>query len=423
MTVPARREAARLLLSLDPPAWSLRHACAVADVASWLAPTGGGSRPGRGHAAVETAALLHDVDKLPAVARPSNLRHGDGSAAWLEARGMGELAPVVRDHPVTRLAEPEYERWLRPRRSRAGSSPTPTSGPASGSSRWPSGSRRGSAATRPAPASTWPAGRAPARPRDPAGTRLWPSSSRAVRRRWNGQSVPRRRGSGRRPPAALVAPRAPGRGHVSLDAPVLAYYRGGDGFALDRAVVGVATDLEQDTGAAPDRWRVNGRETTPDPIAERVGTAPMFGGGTLAVVTDPGQLLRSKAGGRRSRSAAHRRPGQRARLRGAGRGRKRAAMLVALEASVLKAGGTSRAFAAPKAGELAGWLHGRARAMGIKLEDGGTRARPPRRCLRHRGRRRPPAQGALAAGELEKLALYRQAAPSPPRTSRPSSRR
>ncbi|HYO44933.1 MAG TPA: HD domain-containing protein [Candidatus Limnocylindrales bacterium] len=104
MTVPARREAARLLLSLDPPAWSLRHACAVADVAGFLAR----SIQRRGTPidvrAVEAAALLHDVDKIPAGLVPG-VRHGDGSAAWLEANGMPELAPIVRDHPVTRLAD------------------------------------------------------------------------------------------------------------------------------------------------------------------------------------------------------------------------------------------------------------------------------------------------------------------------------
>jgi hypothetical protein len=39
------------------------------------------------------------------------MRHGDGSAAWLEDRGWGELAPVVRDHAVIRLADPGYELW------------------------------------------------------------------------------------------------------------------------------------------------------------------------------------------------------------------------------------------------------------------------------------------------------------------------
>ena len=105
MTVPSRREAARLLLLLQPPPWHLRHVCAVADVAAFLARGAVTRGAAINPLAVETAALLHDVDKLPAAGKPGHLRHGDGSAVWLEERGLGELAPLVRDHPVTRLAD------------------------------------------------------------------------------------------------------------------------------------------------------------------------------------------------------------------------------------------------------------------------------------------------------------------------------
>lgn len=105
MTIPARREAARLLLSLEPPAWFLAHACAVADVAGWLAARAVANGAVVDAAAVEAAALLHDVDKLPKAGMNGRLRHGEGSAAWLEANGLGELAPLVRDHPVTHFAE------------------------------------------------------------------------------------------------------------------------------------------------------------------------------------------------------------------------------------------------------------------------------------------------------------------------------
>jgi hypothetical protein len=113
MTIPGRRDAAHLLRSLEPPPWFLRHACAVADTAAWLAARTAANGRAVNTALVEAAALLHDVDKLPLAVAPANLRHGDGSAAWLEAHGMALLAPVVRDHPVTRLAEPGWERWLR----------------------------------------------------------------------------------------------------------------------------------------------------------------------------------------------------------------------------------------------------------------------------------------------------------------------
>ena len=105
MTIPARREAARLLLSLEPPAWFLAHACAVADVAGWLAARAAANGASISAPAVEAAAILHDVDKLPRAGLAGRLRHGEGSSAWLEAHGMGELAPLVRDHPVTHLAD------------------------------------------------------------------------------------------------------------------------------------------------------------------------------------------------------------------------------------------------------------------------------------------------------------------------------
>ena len=114
MTIPSRPEAARLLRSLEAPEWFLRHACAVADVAAWLARRAADRGLDVGVRLVDTGALLHDVDKLPAAgAGTPTLRHGDAAAAWLGARGWAELAPVVRDHPVTRLAEPGWEAWMR----------------------------------------------------------------------------------------------------------------------------------------------------------------------------------------------------------------------------------------------------------------------------------------------------------------------
>jgi HD domain len=111
MTIPDRTQAASALCLLEPADWFLRHACAVADVAAWLAGRAGANGVAVDRRLAETAALLHDVDKLASADTPVHLRHGDGSAAWLEARGWPELAPVVRDHPVTRLAEPGYEDW------------------------------------------------------------------------------------------------------------------------------------------------------------------------------------------------------------------------------------------------------------------------------------------------------------------------
>lgn len=63
---------------------------------------------------MESAALLHDVDKLAAV-KPTvaGLAHGEGSAEWLGRRGYPELGPVIAGHPVTRLADGAwFKGWL-----------------------------------------------------------------------------------------------------------------------------------------------------------------------------------------------------------------------------------------------------------------------------------------------------------------------
>ncbi len=113
MSVPSRSAAAALLLELDPPPWALRHARAVAEVAGWLAARIGARGTPVDRRLVEAAALLHDVDKLLPSGDPvRTLPHGDGSAAWLSARGHPELARAVAGHPVTRLAdEARYRTW------------------------------------------------------------------------------------------------------------------------------------------------------------------------------------------------------------------------------------------------------------------------------------------------------------------------
>ncbi|HEY5487483.1 MAG TPA: hypothetical protein VIK06_07540 [Candidatus Limnocylindrales bacterium] len=78
---------------------------------AWRAVSAGRSLDRR---LLEAAAILHDVDKLPAV-KPlvAELAHGDGSAAWLVRQGFPELGPVIVGHPVTRLADGEwFDRWL-----------------------------------------------------------------------------------------------------------------------------------------------------------------------------------------------------------------------------------------------------------------------------------------------------------------------
>ena len=140
----------------------------------------------------------------------------------------------------------------------------------------------------------------------------------------------------------------------------------------------------------------------------------MFGGGCVAVVTDPGPLLRSKD----AREALERALGVVAPgnalvfVEQGDAGKKRAAMYAALEAAVIKAGGEAREYAAPRAGQLAGWLRNLAAERGVTLDRDASEELARRvGGFVAEGDVDRQRQGALAAGELEKLAIYRQAAP------------
>ena len=115
MTVPDRIEAARLVRSLEPPAWFLRHSRAVAEVAAFLAARTAGRGVAIDRRLAESAALLHDADKaLPKDDPLRSLGHGHGSARWLEERHHAELGPSVENHPITRLLDGGwFETWIR----------------------------------------------------------------------------------------------------------------------------------------------------------------------------------------------------------------------------------------------------------------------------------------------------------------------
>ena len=85
----------------------------MAEVASFLAYRASRAGVAVDRRLVETAALLHDVDKaLPANHRLKSLGHGPAGAAWLTEAGHPELARALIAHPVTRLTVPEAETWV-----------------------------------------------------------------------------------------------------------------------------------------------------------------------------------------------------------------------------------------------------------------------------------------------------------------------
>lgn len=197
---------------------------------------------------------------------------------------------------------------------------------------------------------------------------------------------------------------------MSADSPVIAYYRGDDGWSLDRAAVLVAKRIEGTSGTPPDRWRVTGLETSASAIGERVATAPLFGGGTVAIVVDPAPLLRAKAEREALEAAiAVVAPGNAlVFLEQGDAGNRRSAALQGLEAAVLKAGGEARAFKAPRSGDLPGWIVARATERGMRLEPAAAKELARRiGGFVNEGDVDRQRQGALAVAELDKLALYR----------------
>jgi DNA polymerase III delta subunit len=205
-------------------------------------------------------------------------------------------------------------------------------------------------------------------------------------------------------------------------APTLAlgYYWGDDDYALEAATDRLAARMGSGAVEPVERWRVRGdARSAPESseriaqIAERVGTAPFFGGGTLVIVSEPGGLARWKK--ERPTVAdliASVAPGNGlAFVETLDSFGKRSVALEALSHAVGAAGGEVREIRAPKEGGMVRWIEDRAAERHVRLGRGAARELAMRVGAFVRegdvDRRR---QGRLAVSELEKLALYRPGA-------------
>jgi putative nucleotidyltransferase with HDIG domain len=99
--------------SLKPNEKLVRHSTAVAEVAAFLVDAMTRRGVDIDGTLIETAALLHDVDKmLPDDHRLKSLGHGAAGAEYLRELGHGELAAAVASHPVMAIGEAQsYEMW------------------------------------------------------------------------------------------------------------------------------------------------------------------------------------------------------------------------------------------------------------------------------------------------------------------------
>ncbi|HEX3427893.1 MAG TPA: DNA polymerase III subunit delta [Candidatus Limnocylindrales bacterium] len=192
----------------------------------------------------------------------------------------------------------------------------------------------------------------------------------------------------------------------------LAYFFGDDDLMLDRAVNRLGRALARD-GEPLERWNLRGgRNDATSQIGEihgRVSTPVMFGGGTLAVVANPGALaVRNEdrdallgllpliAPGNalvftESAASGAKEPGQKK-----------------IAEAVRVAGGEIHRFESPKEGALAAWIDSEARDRDLRLAPGAAKELATRiGGFVREGDAERRDQTRRAAMELEKLALYR----------------
>jgi DNA polymerase III delta subunit len=208
----------------------------------------------------------------------------------------------------------------------------------------------------------------------------------------------------------------------------LAYFTGEDAWSIERAARDYRAALEAGAGGAMDVWRAPAgdedadSEAAPtdraggrrarvlDEIAQRLGTATLFGGGTLVIVRQPGFLLRESA----SRERLHKlldevAPGNAlAFVDLLAQGGKPTAQGTELKDAVAARKGEVRDFPALSRERMEGWITTRATELEVTLGPGAARLLAERVGAFVRegdvDRRR---MSELANAELQKLALYR----------------
>ena len=190
---------------------------------------------------------------------------------------------------------------------------------------------------------------------------------------------------------------------------MLAFVGGEDAWAAEEALGQLAGELSR-SGTPVDVWRVSGPEVDLATLGDRVATQPLFGGGTLAVVDDPGPLLRSAASRDQVTAALDRvAPGNGlAFVALDDPGGRRPAALDQLARAVMERDGRVFSFRAPTRERMHAFIAERAHQLGVEIDPAAVRLLGERvgGWVRESDvdRRR---QAQMAVAELEKLGLYR----------------
>jgi DNA polymerase III subunit delta len=193
-------------------------------------------------------------------------------------------------------------------------------------------------------------------------------------------------------------------------APLL-YVWGDDELAAERLVGRFATALAAELGSPLERWDLRADLTTASADAavlyERLATPAMFGGGTLAVVANPGALARrNDTRDRVIESIGLLAAGNAMAIVEAAKSNAKGPGLKRFAESVTAAGGSVRAAQAPRPTGLGAWIESEARDRHLVLAGGAARELADRLGARvTEGDVDRRYLSRIASAELDKLAL------------------
>jgi DNA polymerase III delta subunit len=200
----------------------------------------------------------------------------------------------------------------------------------------------------------------------------------------------------------------------------LAFFWGDDELSMARAVDRFEGSLTGQADAPMERWQLRGDRNNASrqvgELSSRLATPVMFGGGTLAIVTNPGSLV-VKGDDRDAFLAAMTlvAPGNALAILGMGDSAARGPAPKRLADAIAAAGGAVQQFKAPKGGALAGWIEAEARDRGLQLDPGTAKVLAERvGGFVAEGDTERTQHTRIASMELDKLALYRNAQPIGP---------
>jgi DNA polymerase III delta subunit len=198
-----------------------------------------------------------------------------------------------------------------------------------------------------------------------------------------------------------------------MTAPNLAFFWGDDELSAARALDRFQVELETVGGTPMQRWTVRGDRTSAAgivaAITEHLATPVLFGGGTLAVVTNAGGLVvRNEDRDAFLAALEVVAPGNALAVVDASQSGAKGPTPKRIADAIAAAGGTVRQFKSPREGALAGWVEAEARERGLTLEPGASKVLAERvgGFVREADAERGQ-QTRMASMELDKLALYR----------------